>query len=196
MINTYGDIFYNHLQKCRSWQEAVGERVASHYGYKSVIDFGCGSGYYLNGAHKTGARVLGYEYSYEQCKPYIPEPIKDCVKYADLTQPIKNEKNEKYDLAMSLEVAEHLPENKADIFVGNIITSSDHVFFSAAIPGQGGTNHINEQPREYWIEKFKANKYTYSQERTGVIRNIYATLRQRSKFINVMKRNIMFFIKD
>src|SRR5262249_42035898 len=68
--------------------------------------------------------------------------------------------NRKYDLVVSLEVAEHLPHSDADGFVESICQHGDVVMFSAAVPEQGGTNHINEQWQEYWAEKFTARGYS------------------------------------
>lgn len=55
---------------------------------------------------------------------------------------------------MSLEVGEHLPEQYADNLVNTLTNASDIVMFSAAIPGQIGTSHVNEQYTEYWAKKF------------------------------------------
>src|SRR5262249_48198784 len=65
----------------------------------------------------------------------------------------------RYDIAISLDVAEHLPEKVADRYVGLLCGLSSIVIFSAATPGQGGTDHVNEQPHSYWIEKFSACGY-------------------------------------
>ena len=62
-------------------------------------------------------------------------------------------------MSISLEVAEHLPDEAADAFVGNLVNAAEVVLFSAAIPGQKGVHHINEQPSYYWREKF--NNYEY-----------------------------------
>lgn len=59
-----------------------------------------------------------------------------------------------YDLAVCLEVAEHLPESKADGLVTLLANSANAVLFSAAMPRQGGTGHVNCQPPAYWAEKF------------------------------------------
>lgn len=75
----------------------------------------------------------------------------------NLTEPLSL--NRKFDLAMSLEVAEHLPESAADTFVETLTKLSDNIVFSAAIPNQGGQNHINEQWHTYWIEKFEARGF-------------------------------------
>jgi hypothetical protein len=60
----------------------------------------------------------------------------------------------KFDLVQSLEVAEHLPERSADNFISFLCSLGPVVLFSAAIPFQGGTNHINEQWPEYWARLF------------------------------------------
>lgn len=77
---------------------------------------------------------------------------------ADLSQPI--ELGRRFDLAQSLEVAEHLPRERAAIFVGNLVRHSSMILFSAAPPGQGGLNHINEQPYDYWRNLFAVHKYS------------------------------------
>lgn len=65
----------------------------------------------------------------------------------------------KFDLAISLEVAEHISKKSAEIFVENLTKLSDNIVFSAAIPNQGGTGHVNEQWQSYWAEKFMDKGY-------------------------------------
>ncbi|MBR0289464.1 MAG: hypothetical protein IJQ82_10830 [Selenomonadaceae bacterium] len=60
----------------------------------------------------------------------------------------------RFDLVESLEVAEHLTPARADSFVEDLTKLSDVILFSAAIPAQGGTNHVNEQWQSHWAEKF------------------------------------------
>ena len=60
----------------------------------------------------------------------------------------------------SLEVAEHIPIESADVFIENLVRHSDGmILFSAAPPGQGGEFHVNEQPYDYWRQKFKRHGY-------------------------------------
>jgi len=75
----------------------------------------------------------------------------------DLQTPL--DLNRRFDLAIALEVAEHLAESAADVFVSSLTRHADVVLFSAAMPLQGGTNHINEQPPSYWIAKFSERGY-------------------------------------
>lgn len=64
-----------------------------------------------------------------------------------------------FDLAISMEVAEHLAAERAETFVGNITRHADAVVFSAAAPFQGGVHHVNEQWPSYWAEKFAQRGY-------------------------------------
>lgn len=82
---------------------------------------------------------------------------KNCRKDADLSKRIALGK--KYDLCISVEVGEHLPREKAEVFLDNLCRSSDVILFSAAVPGQGGTDHINEQWPDYWRKKFQKRGY-------------------------------------
>ena len=59
--------------------------------------------------------------------------------------------NRKFDLVLSLEVAEHLPSECAEAFVESLVNLGPVILFSAAIPYQGGENHVNEQWPEYWV---------------------------------------------
>ena len=73
---------------------------------------------------------------------------------------------EKFDLAYSIEVGEHIPKAFARSFVKYIASLSDFVIFSAAFPGQGGQGHINEQPQQYWRELFQLEGFEYQPDQT------------------------------
>ena len=75
----------------------------------------------------------------------------------DLATPLKV--GRRFDLVQSLEVAEHIAAEHADVFVENLVRHGDVILFSAAVPHQGGEHHVNEQPPQYWRERFKAHGY-------------------------------------
>lgn len=123
---------------------------------KSILDVGCGLGNWIEVAKKMGVEeVVGVDGSYVN-KTLLKIDGKEFIE-KDLTKPF--DLNTKFDLAICLEVAEHLPETSADILIQSIVAHADVVMFSAAIPGQGGQNHINEQWPTYWQEIFQ--KYDY-----------------------------------
>lgn len=123
---------------------------------KSVVDVGCGTGTWLSVFIESGIfNILGIDGPWARnVEKLIPD---NRFVYSDLSEPIQM-KN-KFDLAVSLEVAEHLPENKADQFIRSLTDLSPVVLFAAAIPGQGGTNHFNERWPSYWVNKFQNYKY-------------------------------------
>jgi hypothetical protein len=65
----------------------------------------------------------------------------------------------RFDLAVSLEVAEHLRPECAQQFVTFLTALAPIVLFSAAIPFQDGTAHINEQWPDYWTGLFRGQDY-------------------------------------
>ena len=85
------------------------------------------------------------------------EIAKQDFREVNFEKPIPLDK--KYDLAMALEVAEHISQNSAFHFVDSLVTASDFVLFSAAIPFQGGNGHINEQWPDYWAHMFSERGY-------------------------------------
>lgn len=125
---------------------------ANFFPINSVVDIGCGTGTWLSVAKDNfSSYVFGYEGSWvRQAKLDIPS---DNVEHIDLENRIKH--SESFDVAISLEVAEHLSEKRGVGFVEDLTHLSNRVIFSAAVPGQGGVNHLNERPHEYWIQTFQ-----------------------------------------
>jgi hypothetical protein len=185
---SYDDRFFQKLQRVRGWQNIVGAKIIEHWKFKSVIDFGCGNGFYLEGMQREGALIKGLEMNLEAAKKYIPESVLPFVEQADLSKPMSF--NGFYNCAMSCEVGEHLPESCATEYVRQICCASNFIIFSAAIIGQTGDGHINEQDPQYWIDKFEAYKFFYSPDDTKKIKDIFRGLPEKTKYTQVMKRNI------
>jgi SAM-dependent methyltransferase len=120
------------------------------YQPSSVVDVGCGRGMWLKAAGELGAtRLLGLDGPWNRQDLMVDPAIE--FQAVDLN---KRFAVDKCDLALSLEVAEHLEESSARDFVASITSAADVVVFGAAYTGQGGTNHINEQPASYWAKLF------------------------------------------
>lgn len=129
----------------------------------NVVDFGCGTGTWLYAAKKLNAKqVLGIDGDYVNRDLLMID--KSEFQPFDLEKPITLK--QQFDLAISVEVAEHLHETTADQFVSSICASSDLVLFSAAHKNQGGDYHINEQPFSYWKQKFSDHGYQHIEIRT------------------------------
>jgi len=123
---------------------------------RSVVDVGCGIGTWLAACRELGVeKVFGVDGAYvDRTELMIPE---SAFKPHDLATPL--ELADRFDLVMSLEVAEHVPAASAKGFVRTLVKLGPVVMFSAAIPHQGGTGHINEQWPEYWAELFSEFGY-------------------------------------
>ena len=123
---------------------------------RSVIDVGCGSGSWLSVFKECGVSdVLGLDGDYvDRGMLEIPEEQFLAV---DLTNPLKIDRQ--FDLVVSLEVAEHLPRKYARTLVNSLTRLGPVILFSAAIPFQEGTNHLNEQWPEYWVRLFEKEGY-------------------------------------
>jgi SAM-dependent methyltransferase len=123
----------------------------------TVLDVGCGIGTWLSEFTKHNVQVKGIDGDYvnkELLEKYLD--IKDFI-IRDLSNPFDIE--QKFDLVISLEVAEHLPESSADDFIESLARHGNNILFSAAVPNQDGQNHLNEQWQSYWVRKFQQRGY-------------------------------------
>lgn len=123
---------------------------------RSVVDVGCSSGAWLAEFKRHGATtVVGVDGAdVDRRRLLIDEDELVC---RDLRQPLGL--GQRFDLALSLEVAEHLPAEHADDFVATLADLAPAVLFSAAVPHQGGTGHCNEQWPGYWAGRFEDHGY-------------------------------------
>jgi SAM-dependent methyltransferase len=171
-LSVYDAKFYDtfgwEAERMAPWFCPLLEGIFLQTFYKKVssfLDLGCGEGYYLNWFASNSdfkfKDLLGIEGSPEAVlralrlarrqspdeAPTVGYP-KFLVKYWDLRGPLLLDR--KYDLALSLEVAEHVEEQYSGTFVDTLTHATDLVVMTAAPPGQGGEHHVNEQPQSYW----------------------------------------------
>lgn len=153
----------------------------------SVIDVGCGSGLWL----KVWLEDLGINDLMGIEGPYVKESMLDVasnlISFQDLKEPIALDR--KFDLATSFEVAEHLPPSSAEQFVKSLTLLSDKILFSAALIGQEGTYHLNEQVPEYWAAIFL--KYDYVP-----IDYIRPLIWQKEEIPFWYRQNILLFVRN
>ena len=122
---------------------------------KSVVDVGCGIGRWLLEFAHHGLEIHGVDQ--DRVPPELLLIPADRFTVHDLQRPL--DLGRRFDLAVSLEVAEHLPERCADDFVASLAGLAPAIAFSAAIPFQSGTGHVNMQWPTYWSEKFARHGY-------------------------------------
>lgn len=122
---------------------------------RSVADVGCGTGTWLAAALKAGAESV-YGFEGDWVEPGMLDDSRIVFTPGDLEQRLAGPK---VDLAISLEVAEHLSPGRAESFVADLVAMAPAVLFSGAIPGQGGVAHVNEQWQSFWARLFAGHGY-------------------------------------
>jgi len=126
-------------------------------GVESAVDVGCGTGVWLSVLKEKGVKTIqGYDGDWVLGAEALAIP-RECFSAVDLNKSF--EVGRRFDLAISMEVAEHLAPERSATFVRSLTQLSDIVLFSAAVPGQGGTNHINEQWHSYWSNLFRNENF-------------------------------------
>lgn len=152
------DEFYYKKHEQGSYQSAfqILNYIKSFYDFHSAIDFGCGMGTWCKALNNLGIKkFLGID-KHPYTHAYMLIPTENYMQF-NLQNPLSL--NPKFDIAISVEVAEHIEPEYSDIFVKNLCFCSDIILFSAAILHQGGTGHINEQLCTYWEHIFNRHGY-------------------------------------
>ncbi|HEY7352097.1 MAG TPA: methyltransferase domain-containing protein [Terriglobales bacterium] len=153
---SYNAKFYRELEAAQQSSVEVLPIIFEVLRPSRVVDVGCGTGHWLATARDLGAKeILGIDGPWVE-KEQLVIPAEN-FRIEDLTRPLKLDR--RFDLALCFEVAEHLPESKAHTFVKTLCETADVVAFSAAIPGQGGRRHLNEQWPAYWADLFRELEY-------------------------------------
>ncbi len=141
----------------RKSAEVIVPLVMDRLSPKSVVDVGCGLGTWLSVFQECGVEeILGID-SADMNGESLEIPQERFLSF-DLREPLRLER--RFDLVVSVEVAEHLPQESAATFVESLTRLGPVVLFSAAIPFQEGWQHVNEQWPDYWTEHFRRKGFT------------------------------------
>jgi hypothetical protein len=164
---SFSEEVYAQIRKgCQDSAAAVVPAVIDLVAPKTVVDVGGGEGWWGQEFRRHECQVVVLDSSVPEMDPVevdvgmmVPGEIQ--YRHLDLADPrgqmIPFPPSGRYDLAVCLEVAEHLPEERAEGLVHALCDLAPVVLWSAAIPGQGGRGHINEQWPEYWAGHFWNN---------------------------------------
>jgi glycosyltransferase involved in cell wall biosynthesis/SAM-dependent methyltransferase len=141
---------------------------------ETVVDVGCGPCIFANEFAKQGSKVAATDGS-----KYAEEYVSKDVHYLQLDFRVDGFEEQLksfysvYDIALCMEVAEHLPPENASSLVKSLTNLSSTIAFTAAQPGQGGLGHFNEQPHEYWQALFDRFGYSLDEKYTEALRTLW-----------------------
>ena len=128
----------------------------THYAFATAVDVGAGAGAWSQAAIELGKAVLSIDGN------WVRDIEKPCDKinylYQDLNSTISSDRA--FDLAICVEVAEHLVPERSCGFVADLCNLAPVILFGASLPRQGGVGHINCRPHSYWIDQFQRRRFT------------------------------------
>lgn len=142
--------------------EVITEALIAELKPKRIADIGCGCGVYTHAFTRRGVEA----FALDGVKPAPAHSFPVPVHVQDLTVPFENAWG-RFDFALCLEVAEHIPEEMSDAFLDNLVRFSDTIVLSAAPPNQGGHHHVNERPKRYWVQRLAERGFAYNRPKTG-----------------------------
>ena len=184
------DFFVGRSETVSASAAVVAPIVLALHATESILDIGCGQGEWLDAFlacrdHDWPLEVVGVDIAAPDGEHYLRH---------DLTKPLylgvaPDWDARRFDLVVSLEVGEHLPEEAADTYVDTIVRHGGDILFSAAVPGQEGKGHINCQPHEYWHDKFTARGYQ-------VVDSIRPRIAYNSQVSPWYRDNIFMYLRD
>lgn len=188
--NMYDEEFYDLIVKYNyPSAQIVAPIIVNLIQPKSIIDFGCGIGCWLKAFDESCKldKMMGLEGKW-LAKEKLMVSEKN-IKYVDFMESWEVTTEERYDLAICLEVAEHLNEEKGELLLDNMTKASDIILFSAAIPQQGGVGHVNERWQSYWVKMFQSRKYIC----VDILRPI---IWKNQKILAHYRQNMFLFINE
>jgi len=180
--------FYQ-IQEEEAYQaDSIAEYIVDHYPNKKIADFGCGPGIYVQSLRKMQQDAYGYDNDIR-----IKDKENEHIYHSDI---LNLDLEQKADIILCLEVAEHIPEEDSDKIVDSIkrnLNQQGMLIWTAAIPGQGGLGHINCQHKEYWVEKFAKRSMVRHSQQEQILKDY---MRGRAGTMGWFFQNLMVLVHD
>jgi SAM-dependent methyltransferase len=158
--NSYNDHYFN--SKIFDYDYApIANAIKAQYAPKSIIEIGCGNGDLSKLLSREGIAVTAIDgYSAPNfSKDNLITFYKVDLNEAFAVKAFFTSLDRKFDVAICMEVAEHLKPEVSEQLIESLTSVSDVIIFSAAVPEQGGDGHINCRNRLFWHNLFEQNKF-------------------------------------
>jgi len=141
-----GDIPYSDQKVWSAHFGRLANRIVAELQPKSVLDIGCGFGYLVGALRERGIDAQGFDISAYAIEHLTPPAVGHCWQADLLTPPLQ-----RYDLAVCIEVFEHLSAEKLPIALENLCNSADRLLFSSSPNDYSEVSHLSVQPPEFWV---------------------------------------------
>ena len=168
LASLYGEEFFREWgtanQKYVDTANAIAKLLVGMFQPRRLADFGSGPGIYTRAFRNLGVEVLAID-GVTPPPQYTAAPPDEIRDFRDPFQNVWGQ----FDLTFCFEVVEHIPEKQAGILLDNLAQFGNLLVLSYAPPHQGGTGHVNEQPKRYWVKKLAETGFTYDRDTTGKI---------------------------
>ena len=186
-FHQYDSLFYRYQREGSARSAlAVLPLILSQLKITSALDVGCGAAAWLSGYQRLGvADLLGIDGDYVDRSLLMVDAAR--FQPRNITQAF--DLGRQFDIVQCLEVAEHVPPATSATLVDNIVRHSKCVLFSAAVPGQGGEDHINERSYAYWRDLFAERGYR-------LFDFVRPPIQQNSEIESWYRYNLLFFVHD
>ena len=153
-----GEISYLRADMWMPFYENVADRIIESLHPTTVLDVGCAVGYLVAALRDRGVEAYGIDAS-EFAISKVREDIKPFCRVCSVLDDLPYDLPKKYDLVITIEVAEHLYEEDSRRFIDNICKYSDQIIFSSTPDDFSEKTHFNVQQPEYWAKKFAENGF-------------------------------------
>lgn len=154
----------------------------------AIIDVGCATGELVLELAKRGYKANGIEGSDWGFKFMDSEVSSRTFNY-DIREKINLFG---YSLVISFEVAEHIEEKYADVYVDNLCAFGDRILITAAKPGQGGHHHVNCQPNQYWVDKFQDRGFDRKVNKEQIFKEALEPWRRKKELTSYRENCLVF----
>lgn len=158
--------------------ELIAAEIARRFAPATAIDWGCGAGLHAGALIRAGVDAVGVDAVIADADLRDPDAV---IARGDLRATIERGGAipATCDLALSIDVLEHIDEADSAAALDNIIAGAGLVILSCAPPGQGGHHHVNEQPRRYWVARMAELGWRYQRRETGGLERWFLERRDR-----------------
>lgn len=151
LCDMYRGSFFSKRHKLAWRVPIVCDAIEAVFKPATIVDVGCATGDFVKGFQDRGLMALGIEGS-KNCAPFLEAP-QSTVLIMDLRRQFTKLDLGPFDVALCLEVAEHIEEEFVEEFLDNLCALSKTIVMSYAPPGAGGHHHVNCQHAPYWLMK-------------------------------------------